>query len=159
MALDEVFKAAQRILDRYPVKEAALLPTLHLVQRAEGFISDQSIEAVADFLQIPPIRVEKVVTFYTMFRRTPSGRHSIEVCTNLSCSLLGADHLVAYLQKLLGITVGETTPDRLFSLKTVECLGSCGTAPVMQIDDDFYEGLTEEKIAGIIDRFKSEATQ
>ncbi|MFC1851121.1 NADH-quinone oxidoreductase subunit NuoE [candidate division CSSED10-310 bacterium] len=157
MSLEEIFKEADLILPRYPLKEAALLPTLHLVQRSEGYLSPESIKAVSQYLEIPAVRVEKVISFYTMFRRQPVGKYLIQVCLNLSCSLLDADHLLDYLKGLLGIDVGQTTADGLFTLITVECLGSCGTAPMMQINDDYHENLTETKISEIIESLRKEA--
>lgn len=157
MARDEIFREILKREDRYATREALLLPTLHLVQQHEGYISDEAIAEVATFLELPPIRVEKVLTFYTMYRRKPVGRYFIEVCKNISCSLLGADHLISFFEKRLGITVGETTADGLFTLGTAECLGSCGTAPVMMIGDTYYENLTEERIVEILDKLREEA--
>jgi NADH-quinone oxidoreductase E subunit len=100
---------------------------------------------------LPPTEVASVASFYTMFNRQPVGENLIQVCTNISCSLLGAEHIVEYLKDKLGIDVGETTPDNKFTLAIVECLGSCGTAPMMQINDTYYESLTEEKIDQILE--------
>jgi len=105
---------------------------------------------VAEVMDLPPTEVASVASFYTMFNRQPVGENLIQVCTNISCSLLGAEHIVEYLKNKLGIDVGETTPDNKFTLVTVECLGSCGTAPMMQINDTYYENLTEEKIDQIL---------
>lgn len=159
MVLEDVFEEVNKLLERYPEKEAALLPTLHLVQRSEGYISDEAIKSVASHLEIPQVRVEKAISFYTIFRRIPIGQHLIEICTNISCSLLGADHLLDYLEKELGIKAGETTSDGLFTLGTVECLGACGVAPVMQVDDDYYGNLTEEKISQIISDFREKESE
>ncbi|MBI5180105.1 MAG: NAD(P)H-dependent oxidoreductase subunit E, partial [Nitrospirae bacterium] len=105
-------------------------------------------------LKVPRSKVFGVATYYTMYKTKPTGRHLIQVCTNLSCSLLGADHIVKYLENRLGIKVGETTPDNRLTLITVECLGSCGTAPMMQVDDTYYENLTEEGINRILEELK-----
>jgi NADH-quinone oxidoreductase subunit E len=105
---------------------------------------------VAEVMGLPPTEVASVASFYTMFNRQPVGENLIQVCTNISCSLLGAEHIVEYIKNRLGIDVGETTPDNKFTLVTVECLGSCGTAPMMQINDTYYENLTEEKIDQIL---------
>jgi len=99
---------------------------------------------------LPPTEVASVASFYTMLYTQPVGEHVIQVCTNISCSLLGAEHIVDYISNRLGIEVGQTTPDGRFTLLTVECLGSCGTAPMMQIDETYYEDLTEEKIDRIL---------
>ncbi len=129
---------------------AALLPTLHLAQKEFGYISSEVEEYVAGYLDLPVTHVHGVATFYTMYNKKPVGKYHIQVCTNISCSLLGADHLFDYLSKKLKIGDGETTEDKKFTLSSVECLGSCGTAPVMQINDDYYEDLTEEKIDEIL---------
>jgi len=146
---------AEEILKRYPVKRAALLPVLWLVQDQEGYVSDDAVKFVAEFLEITPADVWGVVTFYTMFGRKQIGRHHIQVCTNLCCRLKGADWLLEYLRKKLGVNAGETTPDGKFHLSTVECLGSCGTAPMMQIDNDYHENLDAAKVDRIIERVLS----
>jgi NADH-quinone oxidoreductase E subunit len=105
---------------------------------------------VAEVMELPPTEVASVTSFYTMFNRQPVGENLIQVCTNISCSLLGAEHIVEYIKNKLGIDVGETTPDNKFTLVTVECLGSCGTAPMMQVNDTYYENLTEEKVDRIL---------
>jgi NADH-quinone oxidoreductase E subunit len=141
---------ADVILKRYPVKRAALLPILWLVHEQEGYISDEAIEFVATFLDLSPAEVFGAVTFYTMFGRKPVGRHHIQVCTNICCKLRGADWLLNYVKEKLGIDVGASTEDKKFYLSTVECLGSCGTAPMMRIDNDYYENLNEEKVDEIL---------
>lgn len=137
----------------YPVKRAALLPILWLVQEQEGYVSDEAVKFVSRFLEISTADVWGVVTFYTMFQRKPIGRHHIQVCTNLCCKLRGADWLLEHLKKKLGIDVDQTTDDGMFHLSAVECLGSCGTAPMMQIDNDYYENLDEAAINRIIASF------
>ncbi len=147
-------EAKERIVQlksRYPQSKSALLPALHLAQREhDGWLSDEVLAEVAQVMGLPPAEVRSVASFYTMFNRRPVGKHLVQVCTNLSCSLLGADHIVEHLKRKLGIEVGETTPDGLFTLLEVECLGSCGTAPMMQVDDVYHEDLTEEKIDQIL---------
>ncbi|MFC1731703.1 NADH-quinone oxidoreductase subunit NuoE [candidate division KSB1 bacterium] len=140
-----------RLLERYPTKRAVSLPTLHLAQKEFGYISDEVIEYVGELLDLTPAEVANVVSFYTMFYRKSMGKYIIQVCHTLSCSLLGARHIVDHISQKLGIKPGETTSDGRFSLLKVECLGSCGTAPVMQINDDYYEDLTPEKIDDILD--------
>ena len=142
------------LLTRYPTKEAALLPTLWLVQRQEGWISEESMEYVAGLLGISPVKVFSVVSFYTMFYTRPMGRHVIQVCRNLSCSLLGARELVRHIEDRIGASVGETTTDGRYSLLTVECLGSCGTAPMMQVNDDYHENLTRERVDALLAEMK-----
>lgn len=147
-------KEAETLLRHYPTKRAALLPLLWLVHQQEGYISEAAINFICDFLNLKPAEVWGVVTFYTMFQRKPIGKHHIQVCTNLCCRLRGADMVLEHLKERLEIDVGETTKDGKFHLSTVECLGSCGTAPMMQIDNDYYEDLTERKINSILSSFK-----
>ena len=147
-------KAKERIehlKGRYPQAKSALLPVLHLAQREhDGWLSDEMMAEVAEVMDLPPAEVRSVASFYTMFNRRPVGKHLVQVCTNLSCSLLGAEHIVEHLRRALGIEVGETTADGLFTLLEVECLGSCGTAPMMQVDDTYYENLTIERVDEIL---------
>jgi NADH-quinone oxidoreductase subunit E len=135
---------------KYPDPKSALLTALHAAQREHGWLSPEVMQDVAEVMDLPPTEVASVASFYTMFNRQPVGENLIQVCTNISCSLLGAEHIVEHLKNKLGIDVGETTPDNKFTLVTVECLGSCGTAPMMQINDTYYENLTEEKIDQIL---------
>jgi len=143
-----------RILQRYPDKQAALLPLLWLSQERWGWISDGIIDAVAERLELSPAYVEGVVTFYTMYLRTPPGRYLLQVCTTLSCELCGTSELVDHLQRKLGVGFGETTSDGRFTLADVQCLGACGEAPVIQINNDYYTDLTIEKLAELLDQMK-----
>jgi len=140
----------EQILLHYPDKEAALLPTLHLARREFKIFTPDVMKYVAALLELAPIQVLDAVSFYTLFPRQEEGKYVIQVCATLSCALLGAESVVDYLKNKLNIDVGETTPDRRFTLKKVECLGSCGTAAVMQINEDYYENLTEAKIDQIL---------
>ena len=140
------------ILTRYPVKRAAIMPTLWLAQEEFGWLSSEVLEYVAGLLELTPAFTASVASFYTMYYKQPVGTHHVQVCTNLSCALVGADRIVDCLRKRLGIEVGETTADKKFSLSVVECLASCGTAPMMQINDDYWENLTPERTLEIIDR-------
>ena len=140
------------ILTRYPVKRAAIMPTLWLAQEEFGWLSHEVLEYVAGLLELSPAFTASVASFYTMYYKQPVGAHHLQVCTNLSCALVGADRIVDCLRKRLGIEVGETTADKKFSLSVVECLASCGTAPMMQINDDYWENLTPERTLEIIDR-------
>ena len=149
---DTARRELEAILARYPDKEAAILPALHLAQREFGYVSDEAIVCVATLLGFTPARIEGVATFYTMYNRKPVGKYHLQICRNLSCSLLGAEHLIEHVSKKLGIRPGETTPDGKFTLSRVECLGSCGTAPVLQLNDDYHEDLNEEKIDALLDR-------
>ncbi|MGE5700497.1 MAG: NADH-quinone oxidoreductase subunit NuoE [Deltaproteobacteria bacterium] len=149
---DTARRELEAILSRYPDKEAAILPALHLAQREFGYVSDEAIVYVAGLLGFTPARIEGVATFYTMYNRKPVGKYHVQVCRNISCSLMGAEHLIEHVSRKLGIRPGETTPDGRFTLSKAECLGSCGTAPVMQVNDDYHEELTEEKIDALLDR-------
>jgi NADH-quinone oxidoreductase subunit E len=141
----------EKLLPRYPIKEAALLPTLRLAQEDFGYISSDVIEFVAGLLDISPSRVRAVATFYTMYDKKPVGKYHVQVCQNLSCSIMGAETIIDHLERKLKIKVGETSSDKKFTLTRVECLGACGTAPVMQINDDYYEDLTPEKVDSILE--------
>ncbi len=152
VSFDEKTKReADEILSRYPTKEAAILPFLHLAQREFGYISQEVAEYVAQLLGFTPARIYGIATFYTMYNRAPVGKYHVQVCKNISCSLLGAKGIIEHISDRLGIAPGETTPDGKFTLTLVECLGSCGTAPVMQINDDYYENLTTARVNEILD--------
>jgi NADH-quinone oxidoreductase E subunit len=144
------------IVTRYPVKRAAIMPTLWLAQQEFGWLSTEVLAYVAELLELSPAFVASVASFYTMYYKQPMGRHHVQVCTNLSCALVGADRIVDCLRSRLGIDVGETSGDGKFSLSAVECLASCGTAPMMQINDDYLENLTPERVIEIIDRLARE---
>jgi len=148
---DKSKEEIRRIRDEYPDPDSALLPALYLAQHDYGgWLPEEAIEAVAAVMGLTPARVGAMASFYTLFHREPVGRHVIYVCTNVACSLLGAQHLLDYLGEKLGIQVGETSADGRFTLMEVECLGSCGTGPMMQVDDQYYENLTEDKIDQVL---------
>ena len=148
---EQTLAEIRNIRDEYPDARSALLPALRLVQREYGWLPESAFDEVAAILDLPPTYVASVASFYTMFHQEPVGRHVIWVCTNISCSLLGAEHLLDYLSRKLGIAVGETTPDGRWTLLEAECLGACGGAPVMQVDEAYYEHLTEAEIDRILD--------
>ena len=157
MALEfspETLKKFEATIARYPKKEAAMLPVLYLAQQEFGYLGSEAIEYVAKLMAQAPAQVHGVVSFYTMYNMKPIGRHHIQVCRTLSCALRGAENVTGFLKKKLGIEPGQTTPDGRFTLSEVECLASCGTAPMMQVNDDYYENLTEAKIDEILDRLK-----
>lgn len=135
----------------YPTKDACLLPVLHIAQKEFGYISSEVMEYVANVIGVPPARVYGVATFYTMYNKQPVGRYHIQVCTNISCHLSGSAKILDKIKSILNIQEGETTQDKMFTLSTVECLGACGFGPVVQINDDYYEQCTEEKIKEIIE--------
>ncbi len=142
------------ICQRYPDKKAATLPTLHFAQKKFGYISEDAVKAVADALDLPVAHVLGVATFYTMYNKKPVGRYHIQVCTNISCALMGSREIFQYLRQKLGIASGETTEDGLFTLQEVECLGSCGTAPTIQINEKYFESITVEKIDKLVESLK-----
>ncbi len=141
-----------RLLTRYPEREAVILPALHLAQKEFGFVSDEAIVYVAELLGVSPAKINGVATFYTMYNRKPVGKYHVQICRNIACSLLGAEHLIEHVAEKLGVKPGGTTPDGKFTLSQVECLGSCGTAPVMQVNDDYHENLTAASIAAILEK-------
>jgi len=137
------------ILGRYPDRKSAILPVLHLAQREYGTISDDAMREVAEIVGCRPVDVYDVVTFYTVFHREPPGKYLLEVCRTLSCALLGGRKLTRHLEERLGIECGQTTPDGLFTLREVECIGACSNAPAMLINNRIYEDLTAEKLASL----------
>lgn len=139
---------------KYPVRRGALLPALHLVQRQLGHVALDTAKEVAAIFEIRPIEVMEVVTFYNMFYDAPQGRHHVHVCTNLPCSLRGARGLLRGLAAHLGIEAGETTPDGRISLGHEECLGACGYAPMMRVDETFHEDLDLASAREIVDALK-----
>lgn len=160
MALELSAEQKQRLaalVGRYPNRAAACLPALHLVQEVHGAVDVEAVELVASALEMPIGRVQEVATFYTMYHRKPVGRYHLEICTNLSCSLLGAEHLRDALSKELGIRPGQTTRDGMFTLEEVECLASCGTAPVMQVNGEFHENLTPESLRALLGDLRKRA--
>jgi NADH-quinone oxidoreductase subunit E len=139
---------------KYPEQwqQSAVMPALMIVQnRNGGYLTEELMDRVADYLDMPPISVYEVATFYSMYELKPVGRYKICVCTNVSCLVCGSDGIVDHLRERLGIGFGETTPDGRFSLKEVECLGACGGAPMMQIGTEYYENLTPELVDSILD--------
>lgn len=149
----------EEICARYPDRAAAVLPVLHLVQDRVGCLPPEAQLAVARVLGVAPTRVKEVVSFYEMFHEHPEGRFHVELCTNISCHLAGADELVAHLESRLGIKVGQTTPDGLFSLMEAECLASCGSGPVIKIGVDYYEYLTTAAVDALIEQFRALAPE
>jgi len=157
---DEVLSKVKKIISRYPEgrQKSALLPVLHIAQEElGGYLTVDTMDYVAQLLNLQPIEVYEVATFYTQFYLDKVGKYVIEVCQTGSCAICGGEDILEYLQTKLGIAVGETTADGLFSLKTAECLGGCGYAPVMQINTEFYEHLTNEKIDKILDDLRQNA--
>jgi NADH-quinone oxidoreductase subunit E len=142
------------ILTRYPTKMAACIPLLHLCQEQNGYIDDDVIAWVSTRLDLPPSHVKGVVTFYTLFNQHKVGKHQLWVCRTLPCALRGAGELLAHCEKRLGIKAGETTADGKITLRTAECLASCGTAPMMQVDKDYHENLSVADVDTLLDRLQ-----
>lgn len=153
---DEYLAKAKAIIAKYPAgrQRSATMPLLDLAQRQEGWVSKAAMDHIADMLEIPPMRVYEVATFYTMYKLAPVGKHHIEVCTNVACMLRGSDAIVSACSEHLGIGVGETTKDGQFSLAEAECLGACVNAPMIQIGDHYYEDLDKDSMKAIIDALK-----
>ena len=150
----EIRAEIDRWLKKYPPdqKASAVLAALHAVQEHRGWITNEWMDAVADYLDMPPVSVYEVGTFYSMLELEPVGRHIVSICTNISCMLCGADEIVNYIEKKLGIKLGETTPDRRVTLKVEEeCLAACAGAPMMTVDGHYHENLTPETIDRILD--------
>ncbi len=149
-----------RLVARYPEgkQKSALLPVLHLAQESfGGWLSEEALNYVAELLQIKPIEVYEVATFYSMYHLKPVGKYVFEVCQTGPCMLRGSDNIIQYIENTLGIKPGETTADGLFTLKTVECLGACGYAPMMQLGKHYREHLTKEKVDAIIEECRKNA--
>jgi NADH-quinone oxidoreductase E subunit len=142
---------------KYPQVKSAVLPALTIAYRQLGHLSDDIYGEIAEILNLPAGEIAEVASFYTMFPKKPVGKYLIQVCHNISCALLGAESLITYLEQKLVIQAGETTPDNLFTIVRVECLGSCSTAPMVQINNDYYENLTRKKIDAILEQLRVEA--
>jgi NADH-quinone oxidoreductase E subunit len=142
------------LIKKYPQPRSALIPALRLAQNEAGYLSESLLEEIARIFNISPGEVNEVATFYSMFYTKPVGKYVIQVCTNISCMLRKSDQILAHLEKRLGIKPGQTTPDRRFTLMEAECLASCGTAPMAQINDEYYQNLTTEKLDQILDDLK-----
>ena len=153
----ENLEQAKAVIARYPAgrQQSAVMPLLDIAQRQEGWVTQAAMEVIAEMLDMAPIRVQEVATFYT---RQPMGKHHVQVCTNICCQLRDSDGIVKAVQDTLGVQFGETTPDNLFTVSEVECLGACVNAPMMQIDDDFYEDLTPESTRTILEALRQGQT-
>jgi NADH-quinone oxidoreductase E subunit len=158
MLRDKYQSRIEDILARYPVKRSALLPLLYLAQEEDGYVTEAAMKEIAGILHLTPPQVYETVTFYTMLNLKPVGKFHIQVCKSLMCALVGSDQLLDWLRAKLGVKPGETTPDRLFTVSAVECLAACGTGPMMQINDDYYERLTEEKVDRILSDLRQNGT-
>jgi NADH-quinone oxidoreductase subunit E len=145
-----------RLKKRYPAgfESSLVLPCLRRIQEDRGFIAEEDIDGLTAYLGVPRIQIEEVLSFYTQYRRSPVGRWHLEVCRNVSCSMRGSERLLGHLCGKLGVQPGETTADGRFTLKTCECLGSCGTAPVMVVNDEYHENMSAEKVDELLGRLR-----
>ena len=147
-------KMFQELLKRYPVKRSALVPMAMYAQDEFGYVSEEMVEEIARRLDLRPIQVTETLAYYSMIRRKPVGKYHVQMCTNIACMLRGAYPVYEHLQKKLGIGHKQTTPDGMFSLEEVECIGACTGAPAMQVNYDYYENLTPEKVDALIEELK-----
>ncbi|MDH4152964.1 MAG: NAD(P)H-dependent oxidoreductase subunit E [Nitrospira sp.] len=156
--LDKHKDEIAEILSRYPVKRSALIPLLYVAQHDQGYVSESAMQEIARLLGLTPPQVYETVTFYTMFNLKPVGKFHIQVCKSLMCALIGSDTMIGWIKTKLGIAPGESTADGLFTLSAVECLAACGTGPMMQINEDYYERVTEDKLDHILADLRSTGT-
>ena len=147
----------QKILTRYPTKQAALLPVLWVAQETWGWISKETAEEVARILELPPAHVDGVLTFYTMFNLRPVGRNLLQICTSISCHLAGAGRLLEHCKKRLGVDLEETTPDGKFTVVEVECIAGCDRAPSLMVNDAYYEPMDQKKLDALLDKLSADA--
>ena len=154
MLSEATLQKINALIAKYPVRRSALIPSLQAAQEEVGYVSAESVREIARIFELSPNEVFEVASFYTMLFKAPVGKYVIQVCTNISCLLCNSESIMAHLQKRLGIKPGETTPDKKFTLIEVECLASCGTAPVAQINEEYHENLTAEKLDRILDSLK-----
>ncbi len=146
----------ERLKKRFPAgfDSSLTLPCLRRIQEERGYVADQDIEWLTEYLGVPRVQIEEVLSFYTQFRRQPIGRWHVQACRNVSCSMRGAERLIDDLSRKLGVKVGETTPDGRFTLSVVECLGSCGTAPVVMVNDTYHENMDAARIDALLQELK-----
>jgi len=144
----------QHLVSIYPQKRSALIPMLLLAQKEQGYVTPQAMEYIADYLSLSASDVESTLTFYTLLRRKPSGKYHILICTNLSCMLQGSDEIESCVKRKLGVDLGQVTADGLFSAIEFECLGSCTTAPVVQVNGEFHENLNVLKVEALLDELR-----
>ena len=148
----------EKIIPRYPVKRSAALPLLHIVQEEKGYVSQDAIEWIAKKLELEPINIFELVTFYPMFRQEKIGKRHIKVCRTLSCALRGGYNLCKKLEKEFDCKLGQTSPDGNYTIEFIECIASCGTAPVVQVDDVLHENINPEKATEFASKIKAEAS-
>jgi len=154
MVSESLRQRFDELISKYPIKRSALIPILLTTQEEIGYLTSESIQFISEYLKIPPIEVYEVITFYSMLRTKPVGKNHIQVCTNISCLLLGGEQIFEHISERLGIKEGETTSDGVFSLVEVECLGACCNAPAMQVNYKYHEDLNIEKVDTILEELR-----
>lgn len=159
MLSEQIKNTINGIRHQFPTEQALLLPLLHEIQEEHGWISIELMKAAGEFLHLPVSKVREVASFYTMYKLEPCGKVDVQICTNISCWLNGSDKLVSCAEKKLGIQSGETTQDGKFTLSQVECLAACGTAPVVQINQDYFENISSEDLTKLLDDASKELDQ
>lgn len=152
MLSEQIKKTINGIRHQFPTEQALLLPLLSEIQEEQGWVSKESMKAAGEFLNLPVSKVREVASFYTMYKLEPQGKVDVQICTNISCWLNGSDKLVECAEKKLGIHTGGTTADKKFTLSQVECLASCGTAPVVQINQDYYENIDAPQLLELLEQ-------
>ena len=157
MMISESLKTKfDKVIARYPLKRSAIVPLLLFAQDEIGYVSDEAIDEIARRVEVKPIEVIEDIGYYSMLRRQPVGKHNFQVCTNISCLLRGGEEIFEHCSKKLGLAHKQTAPDGKFSLEEVECLGACCGAPAMQVNYDYYENLTPDKVDRLIEAFRRE---
>jgi len=146
----------EQLRTRFPAgfESSLVLPCVRRIQEDRGYVADDDIEQLAAYLGVPQIQIEEVLSFYTQFRRKPIGRWHLQFCHNVSCSMNGAERILEHVEQKLGVQPGQTTPDGRFTLSVVECLGSCGTAPMMMVNEGYHENLTRAKVDELLEGLK-----
>ena len=155
-AMKHLIPEFERMKARFPrgFESSLVLPCVRRIQEDRGYVADSDIDGLVEYLGVPRMQIEQVLSYYTQFRREPVGRWHVQACRNVTCSMRGAERLIEHLTRKLGVAVGETTADGRFTLSTVECLGSCGTAPVVMVNDAYHENMSDEKLDALLDGMK-----
>ena len=151
---EKFYQKMDQLSTRYPSRVALLLPALHAAQDELNWLPAEALAEIGKYIGIHPAQVREVASFYTMYNLNPVGKYHVKVCTNVACALRGAEEIVEHCEKRFGVKCGETTPDKKFTLNEEECLGACGTAPVMILNNDYHENLTNKVIDQILDKLE-----
>jgi NADH-quinone oxidoreductase E subunit len=151
---DETLARIDALVERYPTKASAIMPAIWVIHDELGYVPEEGVQLLMEKLEVTKARVHEVLSFYTMYRTEPQAEHTLQVCHNISCHIMGARSVIAQMEKKLGIRLGETTPDGKFRLEGAECLGACGHGPVVQLGKHLYEYLTTEKVDNLLDNLR-----